>query len=397
MDDKKHSVTQDRSGIEASIEDRVEQIMGESQERRSLMAASRKKGFDFWQYYGLTVALLIIAIGGGLGYLWQNLALYEKSMPEQVLEVFRYPLIQGGLPRLMVFEAAKPAKYEASQDRDSYIRALLASGEMTYQRAPAESGGGREVYVFKAGGLTLASVTLEKREAGRFGQWEAVKDEVRMPIYGDLRVSAPHGAEVFVNGVSAFGEDKLEAASPYEELKRLPQDLVEAPYQEEYRITGLYREPEVTAIGVMGNPLEALWLDEGEGPSVRFVPYAPEEEYATYEKMALEDKRLYNLYLSNDMEFGALGRRMIRGTEIYRNMQLMETVFYTNHVANETTNERVHNVKLYSPDCLTVDIDYTYTITRANGMTYPFDTVVTFSYYQIEGQWLICDIALQQE
>ena len=384
--------------MESRVEDKIEQMMGESRVRRSLINENKKKGLDFWQVFGLLVGLVFIAIGGGLGYLWQNLGLYESSMPERVLDPFLEPLVQGGLPRILVHEAAKPAKYEAAQDRDAYIRGFLDRGALTYHRAAAESEGDKDVYLYRVGNVTLGAVTLEKRAIGRFGLWEPVKDEVRMPIYGDLRVIAPQGAALAVNGTAIFAEDKTSTLLPYEELSHLPTDLVDTPYQEAYLITGLYQKPVITAVGIAGNPLDVLWLEDEEGVFVRAMPNAPEEDFPDYEKMALEDKRLYSNYLSNDMGFASLGRRIIQGTEIYRNMQLMETVFYTDHVANTITDEKVHNVRLYSPECLTLNIDYTYTITRANGMTYPFETVLTFSYYMMNGQWLICDIAtLQQE
>jgi len=391
------TVAQTDEAIEARVDDLVERMLNGAHVRRSLASQSRKKGIDFWQVYGMIIALILMGIGGGLGYLWQNLQLYEASLPERTLEQYWLPLIQGGLPKLMIYEGAKPAKYESSQERDRYIRDYLKTGELTFARAVAESNGESEVYLFKAGGTTLAAVTLEKKDIGRFGRWEAVKEETRMPIYGDLRIVAPQHTAVYANGIGLYSEDKVAEGLPYQELAGLPQDIIEIPLQDAYLITGLYREPEITATGVAGNPLEVIWQEDEEGPFVRAIPNAPEEDIATFEKMALADARVYSNYLSNDVEFVALGRRMVRGTEIYRNMQVMETVFYTDHVANSFSNERVHNIRLYYTDCLIMDIDYVYTITRANGMTYPFDTVVTFAYFKIDDQWLISDITLQQE
>jgi len=361
------------------------------------MTRRKKAKFDFWQVFGLVLGILIAIAGGCLGYLWQNLRLYEESMPKRVLTQFCYPIIQGGLPRLLALEAAKPAKYESTQERDSFIRALLDGGEMNFTRAPGESGGGRDVYLYRAGKTLLGAVTIEKVETGRFGWWKAVKEELRLPIYGDLRIMVPQGALVTVNGRELFDEDRIRSGLPYPELSRLSQDVIEQPLQDEYLLTGLYRKPEISAQGISGNPLNVNQTTESDGVLVIIIPVAPEEDFSTYEKMALSDALIYSQYLSNDAAFNSLGARMVRGTEIYRNMQLMETDFYTDHETNAFSNEKVHDVRLYSADCLTIDIDYTYTITRLNGRTHPFDTVVRFTYIKVEDQWLIADIILQQE
>ena len=260
------------AAIENQFEEKIEQMLSGAYVRPSSMIRRRKEKFDFWQIYGMVVGLILIVVGGCLGFLWQNLLLYERSMPEQALAQFTYPLIQGGLPRLMVNEAAKPAKYETSLERDAYIRSLLAVGELVYLRSEDESSGDMAVYLFKAGGATVAAVTLEKIHAGRFGYWEAVDEEIRMPIYGNLQVSVPQGASVTVNGVALFNEDKIMTGIPDEEPGDLPQNLPSQLVRDLYLLKGLYKKPLIEALGLDGKPLEAVWSENGSGPLVMIIP-----------------------------------------------------------------------------------------------------------------------------
>jgi hypothetical protein len=336
-------------------------------------------------------------MGAGLGYLWRNMTYYEKSMPSYVLDPYLSPVIEGGLPKLLVQEAAVPAKYESSQVKDQFIRGLLAQGELTYTRSALYAKEGKELYLFKAGRTTLAAVTLEKIAEGAFGRWQVAEVEIQLPIYGEMRLYVPDGAQVTVNGSRLDEGDQTAGGIPFEELDGLPQDLIEMPGQTEYRLTGLYNQPVIEALGFAGNPLPVEWREDEDVRTAVIIPTAPEEDLEALEKMALDDTHLYSNYTSHDATFGALARRLVREAEIYGNMQTMETIWYTNHVAFAFSDERVHNIRWYSPDCLAADIDYTYTISRSNGRTYPFNTAVTFYYLKLNGQWLIGDIALQQE
>ena len=237
---------------EIRVEDMIERMLRGSHVRRSLTTEGKTKSFDFWQIYGMIIALILVVIGGSLGSLWQNLRLYERSQPGRVLDQYMRPLIQGGLPRIMVYEASKPAKYETPQERDAYIRAFLVMGEMTCVRSASGSSDGEEVFLFKAGGVTLAVVTLEKVNTGRYGWWEPKRDEVNMPIYGNLRVITPEDVAVLINGIGLFSEDRVD--------------------EDMYLLTGLYRKPDIAATDLSGNFPEILWQEDEDGPLARIIP-----------------------------------------------------------------------------------------------------------------------------
>ncbi len=365
--------------------------------RPSLFPSSKKGGPDFWQIYGLILGLLLVAVGGGLGYLWRNLTAYEASMPDYVLSQYSSPAIQGGLPKLFAHEAALPGKYESSQVKDKFIRSLLSQGELEYRRSASQSKEGKELYLFKAGQETLAALTLEKVHQGPFGYWQAADVELRLPVYGALRLYVPEGAQVTVNGNPLDEGDRINQGLPYEELQALPQDLIEMPKQSEYLLTGLYNQPVIEAMGPYGNELAVKWQETEEGKAAAIIPLAPPEDLPAIEEMILADIRIYSNYTSRDAAFSSLARRLIRNAKIYKEMQTLETSYYTDHTGFSFSDEKVHYVRLYSPDCLAAHTNYTYTIIRAKGKTHPLDTALTFYYLRVNGQWMIADIAQQKE
>jgi len=265
---------------DALVEDKVNRMLGETRSRRSL-TVSQITGIDFWLVYGVIVGVILIVIGGILGYLWRNLALYEKSSPDKLLAQYLRPLVTGGLPRLLITEASKPAKYEASTDKDAYIRELLGSGELLYKRAADESDHEHDVYLFKAGEVTIAAVTLVKRPAGRFGFWDPLKIDIRMPEYGDLRVITPVDAVVHVNGIELFEEDIHRDQVEYKDMPRIPEDKAESVIRREYKLLGLYRPPLLEAWLIKGDslesePLDIIWTNDENGPIAIIIPPQPE-------------------------------------------------------------------------------------------------------------------------
>ncbi len=357
----------------------------------------QKRSVDFWQIYGLLLALCLVAIGGGLGHLWRNLSAYEASMPGHVLDQYISPVIQGGLPKVFAHEAVLPAKYESSQAKDRFFRSLLDQGELKYSRSASQAKEGKELYLFKTDQETLAALTLEKINQGAFGYWQAADIELRLPVYGDLRLYVPEGAQVTVNENELDEADLMNHDVPYEELQGLPQDLLELPKQKEYLLAGLYNQPVIKATGSYGNELAVEWREiEGIKAAV-VIPLAPDQELPAIEEMVWADVRIYSNYVSRDAAFGALARRLLRSAKIYKAMQTLDTIYYTDHASFAFSNEKIRQVRLYSQDCLAASVNYTYTILRANGKTDVFDTVGTFYYLKVNGQWLIADIALQEE
>ncbi|MDR1193897.1 MAG: hypothetical protein LBK98_07020 [Peptococcaceae bacterium] len=376
------------------IEDKIEKLMARERREERALIDQKRGGWDFWQVYGLILALFLVGIGAGLGYLWRTLTEYEESMPEYVLSQYLPPVIQGGLPRLFAHEASLPTAYENAQAKDRFIRELLQEGELAYYRSPAESGDGREVYIFRAGRQVMAAVRLRKIPQGRFGRWEAEAVELRLPIYGELRLLAPDDAEITVNGYPLPADTEVAAGLPYPELENLPLGIVELPTQKEYLLTGLYYRPEIAAEGFAGNSLTVAWDGEDEHKAA-ILPAASEDEWPAWQEMVLEDARIYSFYLSRDAQFSQLAARLIREAKIYDEIRTMETIFYTDHTEVKFTDGTAGNFRLYGPDCLAADVEYRYLVYRGSQREYEFDTKATFFYLKIGDVWRIGSIILR--
>lgn len=380
----------------------------------------------FWQIYGITVALILVVIGGVLGYLWLTLRDYEASTQNAALEELKELFTSGDYEELALRAGLAENPYESTGVREEYLRQILAGGEVSYYKITKESTSQSPVYLAQAGEQPIAEVRLIQVKEGRFGRWQPESIEMRLPVWGNVTVRLPQEAELKINGQPARDRELSARDVPYAELANLP-DSVEKPRQKEYRLTGLFVQPELTITAADGRELEVS-LTELSAQELTFefeeereagqeqdaeketsfetadvrehlaaaVLPPPEGDAGELEEMAINDARIYSLYLTSDYSFTSLARRMIRGSESYKNMQIMETLFYTNHYDVQFSNETTGNLRSFSPDIFSIDVDYTYTVFRAGGQReYPFDTHVTFYYVKDGADWKIGDILIR--
>lgn len=384
-------------------------------------AASDQK-VGFWQIYAVAAAVALVIIGAMLGYLWQTLREYEASTQTAALNELTKIFTSGDYEELATRAGIVDNPYEDSGSRQEYFSQILAGGEIQYAKLPKESTAANPVYLAKAGDNPIGAVSLVKSESGRFGRWYAESIEVRLPAWGNVVIRLPGDAELTVNGRVAREADLYAIDLPYAELANLP-DSAGAPKQKEYRITGLFQQPEIRITAADGSEL-AVAIDEaadsaagagetsggteGSGAAANAEPEAgaaehlaaavlpePAGDLEKLEKMAVDDAKTYSLYLTSDYKFGTFAKRMIKGSTIYKNMQIMETVFYTNHYDVKFSDEKAENIRAYSEDIFAVDVDYTYTVFRANQKQYPFHTRLTFYYVKDGGDWKIGDILIR--
>jgi hypothetical protein len=346
------------------------------------------KASVFWTLYGLFVALSAVSMFFGLRYLWVVLEDYERSTQDYALRRYLAPGLNE-LPAL--FEGAlPPGEFESREDKAGAIRDLLSRGDLVYRRSSRKSTDDAEVFIFRAGSADLAAVSLVKTEQGRFGRWTPRSvDYGSMPVFGSLRILAPSGAKVFVNG-RVLPESMFEEERPYEELANLPENVKDAPAQRSFSITGLFRRPELKALDFSGNALRLEW----SGGQAVFSPVCPEYEREAICRMVISDAKLYSLYTSRDATFGNLAGRIHRNAAIYRYLATIETVWYTNHTGTNFKDEVVRDIRKFSPSLLAADIDYTYQVFRSR-REYAFPTKATFVYWRPEKRWLIADIIIR--
>lgn len=383
--------------------------------RHEAPAQPQKPGF--WQIYGVTVAVTLVVIGALLGYLWQTLEGYEAGTQKAALEELSGLFTSGDYTELALRAGIADNPYEDSGARQQYLQEVLAGGQVSYYKVPGESTGQSPVYLAKAGENPIGVVKLVKKAGGRFGRWHPESIEVRLPAWGNVVVRLPADALLKVNGREVQETDLYAIDVPYNELANLP-DSAARPLQKEYRITGLFRRPELQVSTTAGTELEVA-LDEtpeaaggaeAGDDAADFAAVGSAADTANHlakavlpqpengeklQEMALEDARTYSLYLTSDYPFGTLAKRMIKGSVIYKNMQIMETAFYTNHADVRFSDEKTGNLRSFSPDIFAVDVDYTYTVVRSNNKQYPFPTRLTFYYLRDNGGWKIGDILIR--
>lgn len=354
------------------------------------MEACAKKISLFWPLYCVFVLLSLISMTFGFSYLWDLLEDYERSTQEYALRCYLAPSVPSGLPALFGEGILTPGGFEDASDMERFASGVLAGGELSGKRVSGASPDGASVFVFSAGSRDVAAVALRRVSGGRFGRWEGVSLDSRLAVFGDLRVTAPADASVFVNG-RVLSESAAVKTVSYDVLAGLPQGAG-VPVQSEYLVRRLYNEPAVKAYDASGYEMQSEWKGRG---AAEFAPGCPESEKEAVRRMVASDAELYSRYTSHDDGFAKLAARLLRGAPIYNHMRTMDTSYYTDHTGVKFKDAVVGNIRKFDPAHLAADIDFTYQVFRKGNRVHDFPTKATFVYRKKDGAWLVADIRIR--
>ncbi len=361
----------------------------------------------FWRIYIIVVLVFLVAIAGGLIYLWNAMAEYEKSTPEYALAAVDAVFAADQYDQLAENAKIENSLYESNDVRSALLQERLDAGQLQTARMAGEGTATQHVYQVKNEENIIGSFNLVYKDEGMFGYWQIENPQIIPVLWGEVTVRLPSTYQLIINGVPAGEELVLQTDVAYDELEKLSDDVAK-PTQTEYSIANLYAQPSISVIDELGGEMDISILEEAPW-TVAFSQEAeqqtqyyaepqlpqPTEDLAGLQAMAIADAENYSRFLSDDNSFTQLAARLLPGSGIYKEMSMMETMFYTPHTSVSFTDEKTNNIVRYSDDIFGIDVDYLYTVFRGQHRPYLFDTKVTFIYVRWDGGWRIGDIQIR--
>ncbi len=360
----------------------------------------------FWKIYLAVVISVLVIIGASLAYLWHVMNLYEQSTPAYAMQALENVYSKDEYIILAQNSEIEDSAYESNDVRSKLFQSRLQGGELKSTRFSQGGSDTEQMYQVKAGDEIIGSFSLVFVDEGMFGYWRIEKPKITPKMWGNLTVTIPQNANLTVNGVPVQSSDITQENLPYELLRNLPDDITK-PGQKCYEIKNLMAQPTLSVTDEHGNVLETL-IEQKDvhaqsvqqeqaslNSYVGIVNLSVERDNSQELKdMALRDSENYSRFLSNDNKFSQISPRLMYGSQIYRDLSIMETMFYTPHTRVSFTEPVADNIIYYNDDIFSIDTNYIYTVYRGEDRPYIFDTSLTLVYVKYNDNWRIGDIKI---
>ncbi len=339
---------------------------------------STEKRRSFWFPVFLAVLVLIngLAIFVGLQKLEEFLEGYEAQTPASAVEGFLRQANAGDYGGILDGTGFSESRFVHREHGEKYLAELFggAAGHLQAAKDPASAG---DYYIYDSESDTkLATLSTEQTEGGWALSLSYPKPE------GEVKISAPEGASVYVNGVLLEGADKSGETVTVAGFAGVTADIP-LPQTVPYTAGGFYGEPEITALDENGVPLT---VEHSDGGGTVLPAAAEGDKLAAASQLITETAETYARFITEDATFDELGARLYPKTEFYGAVRGFYNGWYVDHDTVEFRELAVENVSYYGEDAFSGDISFDYVIKKgAREFLYP--SAYRMHFLLVDGAW----------
>lgn len=272
----------------------------------------------FWRIYVTVLAVLSVFVLVAILVVQSVLADYESARPSYVAEkIFRNYFVSKDYASLL-----KETDFELSvvEDEDDFARFWdsQAQGELSFVRVSADNGADAVRYNVRSDEKTFAA--FELMLSGKKTMWgnelyELSKIEFGVGTRRSVKISAPKGAIVEVNGVRLPDECIVEKAIETESCAHMPEGVEGIVYQT-YEVKNMLYEYEVKVLTADGSELKTEF-DTKTNTHVASVNYDEDlkNEMSDY---VIEAAQTYAAAMQNDRSRGQALSYILPSSELYQ-------------------------------------------------------------------------------
>lgn len=349
----------------------------------------KKKLSGFKKFLIIYPAVFIVVAAVLLIMLNGLLKDYEASEPNNVMAEFTENFKADGIGGLLRDAETNLTEFETIDILIAYFEEKIADKDISYKRKSGEFTSAKPVYSIMAGDEAIAKITLEEKgkNGHNFVEWkigniafEDAKDEAK-----EITIKAPAGAKVSINGVEVSESYKSGEDVVVEATKNVG-ELTDMAYETTYVISGLIKEPEITA---QLNGVQLAVTKEEAGYNVSFPAddtlLAEQKEYIT---------NIFEHYGKYIINRGNLSKLLsyTKGTA-YTYLSDIPAVWaylYGKTYTYEFRNESVTNLVKYSDECFSVEVYFDLFVDWQTGNT-TYNTSMTYIFVSEDGTWYLAD------
>jgi len=352
--------------------------------------AGQKRGLSIWRI-GMTIyiVLFFIVILFLSRWIWVLCREYEDSQPKYTIDSYISELNEKDAASREAFyqnlmkEKISVLPLSQYETADSIYSTLEIQKPEDYKFSWKKNGrlykDDKPVYYLNCGEAAIAQVELRRKggtEKHDFPLWEVASVtsliEVSSEPEYDLSVTMPAGASLTVNGIAVAPTVCTPAESPLV-LDEKALQYAEQPTAQSCNITGLYAVPVVEAKDAAGRPL-TLKEEPKEGEKHVSLVYEPAFEENTDDEFVQRVTNLTAAYINyvinkdeaQQRNFSELAKYLITKSTVYNAMtaNMYEWGWNNPYTARKDGPTTVYHQEIYSENCCTCDVDYSYQLTK---------------------------------
>ena len=381
--------------------------MSESDEKKLNTEGGRNKaGAGKRAYYIFLFfwcATLVTVVGVLLGrfkrfledYEAECVAAYEASLPESVTSEVVDLMSGQNAEALLRLVGDKPelSGYEADEDIYLYMRNEMQKGPISV-REETKTEDEPRVFDFLAGDSMIARGEYSKEdlpEGEKIPKWDLVSFAFYTDAAFERVITAPENVTVYVNGVELDKADGI-CDESIPAAQRFFDGFAEVPHMETYTVSGLYYDPDISAVSEEGTPL-TVHFDEGSGKcTVDYPDDCPSRE--EIEEITAKAVKAYATFVSGDLSMQEL-RPYFTPNNIYLYyMEHAELRWFTRHRDSSIKNAEVLKFISYTPDACFCEVMVEQHLTMQWGSSEPEVIMTDGRFYLVKqnGEWKVCSM-----
>lgn len=370
--------------------------------------AQKKKIPLFWMVYFLFLSTLVLFWAAIFMYVRGCLVDYEAAQPEHIIEKMIAQMAGKEGERSLYFQIASSRFEDEEAVRNRYLP-IVQSGGVTYQKEAGNYQSKVLSYRLYVEDVLIATVSL-KEKASRtlmflltMQEWE-VEQASYEKIKGNhnLVIKVPDIYRVMVNGIAVDDRELSGSRKEMEEF-RYAAEYTKVPGLMEYRIEGLFREPEIAIYNASDEKVDFSRAEDGSIYIESFQASAMDKEL---EAFVLTNAKNYSNFFSRDLPGCQASIDPIRYLfpknsyylTLAENYRRNDMWTYSGHGAPVFLDEKVSNYVVYGEDFFSCEVyfDKKMILTRTKEERHDINHT-RYYYVKINNTWRIVDMKSASE
>lgn len=354
----------------------------------------RKKKFsNFKKFLCIYCGILLLAGVIVLFMLYSLLKDYEEGIPSGAMDKIVNQFTPDGIGKLLSDNNISLSEFETDDTIKAYFDDKLSDGSVSYKKKAGEYSEKTPVYVVYAGDTPIAKVELKSagKNAHKFNKW--VLGAVSFGDYtkelSTAKITAPTGAQIYVNGVEVNDKYKTESAVTFSPCLHVA-DYVTAPTNDVYEIGQLIAQPQITA------KLNGKDLTVDYDKKTGYTVYYPSDDdlYKNLESRIYTIAEQYGAYIINRGSLSKLSSYMVgTAAEYVSDIPAIWAYLWGKSYTYQFNNESISNFRKYSDDCFSCDVYYDLYVDYQTGNT-TYKTSLTYTFVKQKGAWMLADFII---
>lgn len=365
--------------------------------------STKENGKGKINYFLVFLICWLVVVAGFIGWFLLRFndfaasyeAQYQLSLPVHKAEEITKHFNDHDVDYILENMTEKPpvTGFENETVVRDYITGLLEDKIFTCSESENSSDGAPEFNVKTSDGFLVAKINLaedvQKKLPYGFKAWKENGLVFYTAASIEANITAPETYKVYVNGIE-LTEGNLDGDIKESELNQYVEPYGKIPGTSTYKVTGLYKQPIVTAKDYLGHECDCVYDEKTDTYSVGFIKdFEGKEELSQY---AIKFASTFANFVSQDAGATALDKYFPSGSKALSYIKRNSSrELYTNHGKVEIKNGEIKDITVFSDDIVYMEVYVEQHMQMYFGSKEPevLPTDAHVYFVKIKGKWYV--------